>query len=384
MTLTVTDVSTNVVSKSNTLINSIYSLSVQEQRIVLFLISLINPKEDKGFKKFQIPIDVFKKIIGAEGEGYYKELDSITSKLMTRTFRVDYKDGSFLKINWLASCYYKKGEGKIELEISQYMTPYLLDLKSHYTTYRLKNILPLRSGYSIRLYELLKQYETVGERYMTLDELRQKMEIPSDEYRLYADFKRKVILHTQKELQKKTDLFFEFKEKKHVRRVIGIYFFIVPNVPKDDKEIEMVMAENTAVPKSDAIQSMNVDLYQRLLKVGITTDQAKALMSKYDETRLAANLDYAEFKIQQGNVENKAAYVTTIIKNDVRQQASLFEEQAPEKPVVQLQPGMKIDVGGTAYTIEEGCVVRTPKGVITSGDIRQGIADGFMKIIEKN
>ncbi|HQQ88538.1 MAG TPA: replication initiation protein, partial [Smithellaceae bacterium] len=163
----------NTIYKSNLLMNSLFDLSLQEQRIVLILISMINPREDKDFRSYEMPVDMFTKIVGVEGKAYHKELDLITDKLMKRVFRIDDPDGGWLKINWLSSCRYKKGEGCIELEISAKLHPYLLDLKSHYTSYRLKNILPLRSGYSIRLYELLKQYETIGERYLGVDEMRQ-------------------------------------------------------------------------------------------------------------------------------------------------------------------------------------------------------------------
>ncbi|HQM99331.1 MAG TPA: replication initiation protein, partial [Bacteroidales bacterium] len=186
--------SNNTIYKSNSLMSSIYDLSLQEQRIILVLISLINPREDQDFRLYKMPVEMFKQVVGLEGQGYYDKMEAVILKLMKRAFKIDDPDGGWLILNWLSSCEYKKGEGAIELEISAKLKPYLLDLKSHYTAYRLKNILPLRSGYSIRLYELLKQYETIGERYLGVDEMRQMMEIKKTEYKNYNDFKKKVIL----------------------------------------------------------------------------------------------------------------------------------------------------------------------------------------------
>jgi plasmid replication initiation protein len=374
----------NMLYKSNSLINSLYDLSLQEQRIVLILISMVNPREDQDFRSYEMSVDMFMKIVGVEGKAYHKELDLITDKLMKRSFRIDDPDGGWLKINWLSSCRYKKGEGSIELEISTKLRPYLLDLKSHYTSYRLKNILPLRSGYSIRIYELLKQYETIGERYLTLEEMRTLMEISDKEYPLYANFKKKVILKAQKELLEKTDLCFDFKEKKKVRKIIGIYFFIKRNEQKEDKTIDMVMAEDSAVPASDAIKSIaNIELYQRLQKLGFTSDQAKVLMSKYDELRLVANLDYAEYKTQQGNIENIPAYTMTIIKNDVRQQTSLFDKAMEQQHTAKIEAGMVIEIDGVLHTVEDG-YIRTEKGVIPSGEITTNIKSGTWKVIDGN
>lgn len=347
----------STIYKSNELINSIFDLSLQEQRIVLILISMVNPKKDKEFISFEMPVEMFKSMIGADVRGgYYQELEEVVKRLMKRSFKVARpEDDGWLRINWLSSCEYKKGEGIIQLEISAKLHPFLLDLKSHYTSYRLKNILPLRSGYSIRLYELLKQYEAIGERYLSLEEMRQMMEIKNTEYSLYADFKRKVILQAQKELKEKTDIFFEFKQKKKVRRVIGIYFFIYKNAK--DQPIEMVGENGEAVSVKAANDAVDVDLYERLLKLRFSKEGAKILLAKYDKERLTANIEYVEFKLRHGEfkIGNVAAYTQTIIKNDVRLQPDLFpEKNAAEQPAIELKNGMVVEFCGTQYKIEGG------------------------------
>jgi plasmid replication initiation protein len=306
---------------------------------------------------------------------------------MKRSFKVDRPDGDgWLRINWLSSCEYKKGEGIVQLEISAKLHPFLLDLKSHYTSYRLANILPLRSGYSIRVYELLKQYETIGERYLGVSEMRQMMEIKENEYKNYNDFKKKVILKAQKELQEKTDICFDFKEKKRVRTIIGIYFFIYPN--EKDKPIEMVEADGEAVPEKEANEAVDVDLYERLLKLRFSKEAAKIILSKYDKERLAANLDYVEFKVRQGQgkIENPAAYAQTIIKNDIRLQPDLDFDSKKEgqgQPKIELFDGMVIESGGVKYTIECGAISVKNKLSWSYADIKEMIRSGEAKIISE-
>ena len=48
----------------------------------------------------------------------------------------------------------------------------MLDLQSQYKAYQLGNLIQLKSKYSVRLYELLKQYEKIGKRYFEVKELR--------------------------------------------------------------------------------------------------------------------------------------------------------------------------------------------------------------------
>lgn len=368
----------NTIFKSNSLMSSIFDLSLQEQRIVLLLISLVNPRQDKDFRSYEMPVEMFVKVIGVEGKAYHKELDLITDKLMKRSLRIDDPDGGWLKINWLSACQYKKGEGIVVLEISEHLKPYLIGLKSHYTQYRLANILPLRSGYSIRLYELLKQYETVGERYLGVSEMRQMMEIKETEYKNYNDFKKKVILKAQKELLEKTDIAFDFKEKKRVRTIIGIYFFIYPNAK--DNPIEMVEKDGKVIPEKEANASIDVDLYERLIKLRFTKEGAKNLLAKYDKERLAENLDYVEFKMRTGKIENPAAYAQTIIKADIRLQPDLFPSKNEEQPKIELNDGMVIEIKGIRHTLECG-VISINKCSLSYNDIKEMIRNGEAKII---
>ena len=106
------------------------------------------------------------------------------------------------------------------------MGPYLLQLSDDFIKYKLKNVLTLRSTYSIRIYELLKQYENIGKRFFTLKDLRKILDIPSDKLTRFYDFKRLVLLKAQGDLKYNTDLSFEFNLVKTGREVTGLEFII--------------------------------------------------------------------------------------------------------------------------------------------------------------
>lgn len=373
--------SNNTIYKSNSLMSSLYDLSLQEQRIVLLLISMVNPREDQDFRSYEMPVEMFVKVIGVEGKAYHKELDLITDKLMKRSFRIDDPDGGWLKINWLSACQYKKGKGIILLEISQHLKPYLLDLKSHYTSYRLRNILPLRSGYSIRIYELLKQYEAIGERYLAVAEMRQMMEIKDTEYKNYNDFKKKVILKAQKELLEKTDICFDFKEKKRVRKIIGIYFFIKSNMPKEeDKTIDMITGDDSAIPEKEALASIkDVGLYQRLIGLGFTPAQSKIYLSQYDAERLAANLDYIDLQMQRVEIKNLPAYSAKIIKEDIRLQSSLEFDEKPAS--IDIPDGAHIEIDGQVYVYNDEYISMGKGRGIPKGQLKEMLRNGEAKIV---
>jgi len=210
------------------------------------------------------------------------------------------------------------------------------------------------------------------------------MEIKDTEYKNYNDFKKKVILKAQKELLEKTDICFDFKEKKRARRVIGLFFFIKRNVLEENKAINMITADDSSIPEKEALESIqDVELYQRLLKLGFTPAQAKIYLVKYDSNQLLANVEYVEFQIQRNNkIENLPAYTTSIIKRDVRLQSTLFDATTVEQqqPAIDLKEGMEIEIAGETYVYADDCVSMGRRGIIPKGQIKQMIRDGQAKI----
>jgi len=163
---------TSIIVKSNYLIEASYRLSLQEQRLILLMVSRIKP-EDKGFQVYRIAVKDFNRIVGIKGEASYQRTKELTKKLLERSLQI-VKDNSTLQVSWLSSAEYFEGKGYVELSFDPKLKPYLLQLKEFFTKYRLQNVIRLKSSYSIKLYELLKQYENIGRREFTLDDLRQK------------------------------------------------------------------------------------------------------------------------------------------------------------------------------------------------------------------
>lgn len=83
----------------------------------------------------------------------------------------------------------------------------------------------LKSGYSIRIYEILKRWQFINDVEIPLDELR-KMVGATDKYLEYHNFKKRVLAPAEKEIAEKTDLSFKYKEVKRGRKVVAIRFFI--------------------------------------------------------------------------------------------------------------------------------------------------------------
>lgn len=222
-----------IVSKSNHfIINSSYDLSLEEQRIILILASMVQPK-DKEFEEYTFKISEFIKKIGIKDQKKYSSLPLITKELMKKVFEIR-TEGEILQMSWLSIAKHNLGNGTVTLGFSPYLKPYLLELKDHYTNYKLSNILQMKSKYSPRLYELLKmnQFNKKGFE-IEVSELR-KLFKAENIYERYNDFKKRILEKSQVELEKYSDIKFQFEEIKLARTVVSIRFFVFENTKKTE------------------------------------------------------------------------------------------------------------------------------------------------------
>lgn len=213
----------SLIVKSNHLIESSYKLGLTEMKIISKLISNIK-KDDKDFHVYTFKTGELLHDLQL-WKNNYKELDIASDKLLSRTLSIKKENGGLLKVNFLSSFEYKKMDGIIELSFDPKLKDYLLQLKSFFTSYTLQNIVSLKSYHSIRIYELLKQYEPIWVREISLSWLKHILGLEENQYK-YFMFKKRVLLNAQYELEKYTDIFFDFEEIKEGRKVVSIKFTI--------------------------------------------------------------------------------------------------------------------------------------------------------------
>lgn len=280
-----------IVSKSNYfIINSSYDLSVEEQRIILTLASMVQP-EDEEFKLYDFKISEFLDLLGIKDQSKYTILPTVTKELMKKVFEIK-EEKTTLQVAWLSSAEYNHETGSISLEFSPRLKPYFLQLKSYFTNYKLSNILSMKSKYSPRLYEMLKMNEFNKKGFtIELEELRSLFKAQNI-YPKYNDFKKYIILKAQQELKDHSDIKFEFEEIKNGRKIDFIRFYIFSNNPKNKKpRIKTKKELNTEkiidkqekdIEKSNKINEEINKIYEDFLKLSIE-EQEQVEQKAYSE-----------------------------------------------------------------------------------------------------
>jgi plasmid replication initiation protein len=219
-----------IVTQANKLAEASYSMTLEEKRVVLLIVSLVR-KEDGDFKTYRIPITDIRDYLALRSNKLYDDIKRIADALMSRVLHIQEEGGGWLKVGWLSSARYVpngcRGAEMACLEVcfSPEMRPYLLELKAHFSSYMLQNVAGLRSFYSIRLYELLQSRRRLKSAMFEVATLRKILKA-ENKYANYKDFRARVILTAQAELAAKTDLAFDFVEKRRGRKVLSVTFRI--------------------------------------------------------------------------------------------------------------------------------------------------------------
>ncbi len=376
------------VVKSNKLVEAKYKLTLNEQRLILLMVSMIKP-EDEDFKNIRIRIQDLKEILDLQRKDLYEEVPEITKRLMSRVLEIkDIEEKRLLQISWLSSAEYLFGEGVVELSFDPKLKPYLLKLKEAFTIYNLQSVIKLRSSYAIRFYELLKQYEKIGSRKFKLNELKDILGIGKKEYKLYGDFKRRVILPAQKELKEKTDIYFEFEEIKKGRKVVELIFYIYKN--PDFKEIKEKEKEKGKENNQLALDNINKDLFDDIKKyTNLSEEKIIDIFQNYDESFIERTFDYTLKLYNQKKIENLTGFFLSGLKDNYFKLSPYEEEKIKKKKEAEEQDKLSLELERELYDLNKEYREETGNKVIDyfeklSLEEQEKLKKEFENFIKKN
>ena len=326
------DKKSQLVIQSNKLIEARYSLTVGEQRLILAMVSMIHP-DDADFFDYEITIKNFSILIGVDLKNAYREVEIISSRIMSRILQIKEQDG-WLRIGWISSCRYNKKKGSIALSFDPKLKPYLVRLKREFTKYNLSITAQFQSAYSIRIYQLLRQYKNIGYREFRVDELKEILGVKVTQYRAFKDFYRRVIGQAKKEFEKKDeagnykcDLTFQLEKIKEGRRIARLKFFIIEQKYRETPAV---------VPDADQQQESAAKppegVRDRLVYYGISAQQADSFFRTIAEEDLREILTYYAEMLKAGKVRNTSgAYLAKLLQGGITARSSYEKDRETAK-----------------------------------------------------
>ena len=226
-----------LIVKSNQVIQkSRYHLTIQQQKLILYLISKIRP-DDTEFKEYIFDLKDICKIlnINIDGTNYIRLKESL-QKIADTSFWLEI-DGVERLYRWIDDVVLYKKEPKVKIKLDEDLKPFLLQLKESFTYYQLENVLCFDSKYSFRLYELFKSYEFKTDFIISVDDLKKYL-MADNKYDRFTLFKTNVLNKAIEEINKYTDLKVSYELIRNNRVITDIRFELFRSliVEKENQE----------------------------------------------------------------------------------------------------------------------------------------------------
>lgn len=297
----------SLVVKANQLVEARYNLNLNEQKVILYAASKIDREQDH-FNYIELDINEFTELLDTKGKRY-EEIRDIVRELRRKEVIINTDDKEYIA-GWVSSITFYKNTGKIKLRFDDDLIPYLLQLQKRFTRYQLKNILYLKSKYSIRIYELLKQYESIGKREFELQELKKILFIENQYNRIY-DLKRFVIEPAVEEINYYTDINISYDDIKKGRKIVGFAFDIEPK--DQDQYIEYLNQyyniKDMKAKMGLSNENFNSKQIMNIYELAIQKTQDRFNPFEY------VRLNYLYVK-EKGSARNIYSYLLAALEND--------------------------------------------------------------------
>ncbi len=360
-----------LIKKSNDLVEARYKFDIWEMRVFSKMITMIEI-DDGDFKDYKIYLKEFIKDYSLENDkNSYRFLregaEKLLRKIVTIINKTEVKSAQKFQtpvVAGLRTSLYDDDGKFIQVSFHPEMKPYLLELKERFLVYDVRNILKLPSTYSIRIYELLKQYEKLRTRTFDVSELKEILGIVK-EYKLYANFKQRVVDKAQKDLEEFTDIRFVYEEIKDGKAVVTLVFHIESNTParlikgkkpKIQTEIDFDMptevskpvtsrtmlhaSEKNLISHAETVEFEEVrtnpalfeEIYPMVRGWGISGEVLQLLIETQPEEAVRNGLGYTLWEEKGGKIkENAAGFFINAVKNRYSSKAFEVERRQRER-----------------------------------------------------
>ena len=331
----------SLIVQSNRLIEAKYRLSVEEQKIIKILVSQIQ-KDDEDFKDYKFHIKELAELLDMEHSNTYGVLRNITKRLLSRVLEFyDQDKKEFIQASWLSGAKYKEGLGTVTLHFDPLLKPLLLQLQSYFTKYELEQVLQFKGQYTIRFFEFRKSFLGRNKQKVefTLKELRNILGIEKNEYKIFRDFKNRVLEPARLELLEKTEKSFAWEPVKQGRggKVVGVRLVF----DSDDRAgIEETMAlkslsgaaEMAGLDEAAAAEGTGSEeqqaVFAEIVRLGVAEKAARDILDRYELDQIRQKL---ALTAQHQAVKNQAGFFIQAMQGDWRDPAIEQAQRQQEK-----------------------------------------------------
>lgn len=289
----------------NAITTARYEYTEMQLDIFFYLLSLL--KKDKGDGMYSIVIKDLSTLTGKEYR--YGYLKKATEEMGSRMFEVE-TSKSYKQLWMFQRVEYVTGEGRIEIEFSNAIKPYLFELKDNFTSFELYAALRLGSKYAKRIYTICARWKDKDATpVFKIDELKKMLglidERGNEQYKQIGQFKQFVLNESVKQINKHTDLEISYILHKKGRSFESVAF-----------QIKKRAVTTLPLVREDTTSSVPENHYQnaRILLEKWNIKQSNIVNQIINSPELIKEINKFAYELQTGKVKidkNIAGYLLT-------------------------------------------------------------------------
>ena len=230
-------IASDMVVKSNSLIEASYSLTLNEMRLLDMALADLTTYEECEKHVTSLPemihirAEQYAELYNVSMDMAYLALKQASEQLFVRYFTYYVKNEDFpshkevRKARWVQEIGYVEGQAVVMLSFTKRLIELAGRLKGSFSRYHLEQKAPLTSMYAHRLYEMMAQWrgsKTVPR--ITYLELRSRFNLDKKQYSTMSNFKRVVLEPAVRQINEHTDITVSYEQYKEGRKVAGFVF----------------------------------------------------------------------------------------------------------------------------------------------------------------
>lgn len=302
------------VVKHNQMIEARYSMSIMEQRILLFLISNLDFEHNQNITQVKILTADLINFFNISNQGSaFTSIRNACQSLMSCKIDLSNTDEVHL-INIFGEIHHKKGSGVINANFYPKIIPYLAELKSHFTKYKLSAVAKFKSEYSIRIYELLKmhEYQASNNNFFKIIEtsvLRKMLGI-TDKYKNFNNFETDVLKRASKEINEKSDINIEYQKIKKGKIISEIKFICTSKNKIYNLNLDKEFIRNTEDEKLKKFLESEFEMLE------IKPSVYQKWFDTYSLSLIKNNFDYTMKEYALNKIKNIVGYLNKALENN--------------------------------------------------------------------
>lgn len=296
---------------SNELVEASYNLSIDEIRLISFVASRVDSRQ-KNIGEVKIyPLD-FADAFSLDRHNMHRNLINAIRSLANKSVTMPLDDKRNVVLPWLGMGIYDRqpnDSSHVIVAFSQYIEPYLFELKERFTAINFEYAAKLNTPFSFRLYQwiykvknlnLAKSGDAISVQ-LDVDWMKSQSGIDK-KYEVWKDFNIRVIKPAIERINAHTDLSVIYEPIKTGRKVTAVKFTYVVEAGAFEKPLRPRLARRPKVSKGSHEEGMWMRKNLALLldyEAKLKAYDAEAKLTLPDLRKMLEYASIAEPELQQ-------------------------------------------------------------------------------------